>query len=316
MENYVTLFDHRFLPMGLALHTSLIRHSDPCTLWVVCLDEVVEQQLLRLNRRNLVVIPLRELEGDELRQARTNRSWREYCWTLSSSAMLYVLERLIEPNRVTYLDADLCFFASPRSFFKEFDESGKQVMITEHAFDPRYSRYAATSGRFCVQFVTANRSLAAIELLRDWAAKCIADCSMDIANGVVGDQKYLDDWPVQFGDRVHVLEQREQTLAPWNADFYQAKSRAVYLPVLFHFHGFRIVSERYARIRGSYRCRNADHIYKAYLNAIKFEVQEMAQYGIELPTIPLSTERFWIVKNIRRLLFERMVIRRHFLVAS
>jgi hypothetical protein len=41
-------------------------------------------------------------------------------------------------GRVTYLDADLWFRKNPTPIFQEFDKSGKDVSITDHAYSPEY----------------------------------------------------------------------------------------------------------------------------------------------------------------------------------
>src|SRR5512135_1583739 len=135
MEHYVTLFDHKFLPQGMALHSSLLANARPCTLWVVCMDERVERELKTLDLPDLKRIPLQDLESDALKAAKSRRSWGEYCWTLTPYSCLFVLNHGHDVNRVTYLDADLFFFGSPSPIFRELTGAKKQVLITEHAFD-------------------------------------------------------------------------------------------------------------------------------------------------------------------------------------
>ncbi len=50
IEHFCTLFDHKFLLIGMSLHQSLMTHAQPFHLWIVCMDELVEEQLKILGR--------------------------------------------------------------------------------------------------------------------------------------------------------------------------------------------------------------------------------------------------------------------------
>jgi hypothetical protein len=136
---------------------------------------------------------------------------------------------------VTYLDADLWFRKHPSPIFEEFDASGKDVLITDHAYAPEYDQ-SATSGQFCVQFMTFAREGG--ELVRKWwEERCVEWCLARFEDGKFGDQMYLDDWPERFRLFVHVLQDRERALAPWNAIRFPYGNA-----VFYHFHDVRIHS--------------------------------------------------------------------------
>lgn len=237
MEHYVTLFDGEFLPQGLALQESLERHAGEHVLWILCMDARTEQVLRGLAKPHLRTIPLAEVETPELLAIKPGRSRAEYCWTLTSFTPLFVFERDPSAARVTYLDADLFFLRDPGPIFMEFEASGKSVLITEHAYDAEYD-LSATSGRFCVQFITFVRDES--EAVRKWwAERCLEWCFARVEDGKFGDQKYLDDWPERFPEQVHVLQREDAFLGPWNARRFPY-SRAI----AWHFHGLRIVGTR------------------------------------------------------------------------
>lgn len=156
-ERFVTLFDYNFLPQGLALAESLAAVCPDAELWVLCMDEALERALARLAPPGLRPIPLREVEDSRLLAAKADRSAREYCWTATAFTFDAVFERCPDARRVTYLDADLFFFDSPRPIFGEFERSGAAVLVTEHGYDPVYD-LSGIVGRFCVQFLTMDRS--------------------------------------------------------------------------------------------------------------------------------------------------------------
>jgi hypothetical protein len=234
MEHFVTLFDSAFLPQGLALHTSMERWAGRYTLWIVCMDDAAEAVLARLALRNVRLLPLSKVETDSLRRVKPTRTRGEYCWTLTPFTPRFVFDAEPSAGRVTYVDADTWLVRSPRTVFAEFEASGKSVLITEHAYAPRYDQ-SASSGRYCVQFMSFLRDRG--DNVRSWwADRCIEWCHARVEDGKFGDQMYLDDWPTRFGADVHVLHNRAAMQAPWNS--------LVFAPgdaVLFHFHGLRLL---------------------------------------------------------------------------
>jgi len=167
MEHYVTLFDSLFLPQGLALHRSMLRHAAPFTLWVLCMDEQAHEVLRRLDLPHVRPIKLADVETPELRRVKPTRTRGEYCWTITPFTPAFVFEREPSVQRVTYLDADMWFRQDPQPIFEQFEHSAKAVLITEHAYPPEFDQSKA-SGRFCVQFVTFERDRG--EPVRRWWA--------------------------------------------------------------------------------------------------------------------------------------------------
>lgn len=305
-EHFVTLFDSRFLPFGLTLHASLQRLAPNSHLWVICMDELVEQQISGLSLNHLSAIALHSMETDELRAVKSARTVGEYCWTITPFAAQAVFDRAADADRVTYLDSDLFFFSSPISFFKEFELSGKHVLITEHGYAPELDR-TEKSGRFCVQFVTFRRTQESFEVMRWWQQRCIEWCFDRIEDGKFGDQKYLDQWPALFPTEVHILGQVDRTLAPWNSDHF-LKSRPVgHMPVFFHFQSFRIVTERLARLYVGFSMgRQSMMFYEAYLLALKQQIALLKRNGIGLLRMPEPKRRFDIFRKIYMRLFRKV----------
>jgi hypothetical protein len=210
------------------------RHAGSYTLWILCMDDEVHGLLSRLCLPNTRLLKLSELETDGMRERKRGRTKPEWCWTMTPCSIRFVLEAAAEVERVTYIDADLWFRASPSELFEELEGSGKSVLITDHAYAPEFDQ-SSLSGRFCVQFMVFYREGG--EAVRGWwEAKCLEWCYARFEEGKFGDQKYLDDWPSRFAEAVHVLKDRELLLAPWNA------SRFPYGRALcWHFHGLRLL---------------------------------------------------------------------------
>jgi hypothetical protein len=299
-EHFVTLFDDSFLPIGVALHESLVAHARPFHLWVVTIDEAAERHLAQLALPNLTVIPLRALETPELLAVKPGRNRAEYCWTLTPFTAQAVFDRDPAALRATYVDADLFFLADPRVLLEELDQSGKHVLITEHAYAPEYDR-SHDSGRFCVQFLTFDRSDSAREVMRWWQERCLEWCFARYENGKFGDQVYLDQWPALFGDRVHIVRHVEKTLAPWNVRHFSKERRAGLNPVFYHFHGLRLLAGRRARLFKFYDIGPAGMaIYDDYLAALGRAYRCLDRAGIETPAHALPPERHGWLKALGR----------------
>jgi hypothetical protein len=270
MEHYVTIFDSLFLPQGLALHSSLERHSSSFTLWVLCTDDEAFEVLGRLGLPHLRRIHLNDVETPSLLSVKPERTRREYCWTLTPFAPRFVFEADSTIDRVTYVDADVAFLRDPSMIHGELEASGKHVLITEHAYATE-NDLTETSGRFCVQFVTFTRAGESVR--RWWEERCVEWCYARAEDGKFGDQKYLDHWPELFGPFVHVLPRLEWCLGPWNATRFSHEDA-----VFYHFHGLRLLDASnvdlgdYALPRHLIRA-----VYDPYLKSLKAATAKLAE---------------------------------------
>ncbi len=301
MEHYATLFDSTFLPQGLALYSSLERTAGDFVLWVLCVDDKAKRILDTLNKPNIRTISLPEIETDELRVVKTNRTRGEYCWTLTPFVPKLVFERAAIAQRVTYVDADMFFLTPATTIFEEFEKSGKAVLITEHAYYAEYD-LTETSGRFCVQFITFQRDTSE-PVRRWWQDRCIEWCHARLEDGKFGDQKYLDDWPWRFQGLVHVNSQIDAFLAPWNARRFPY-SRAV----AWHFHGLRLLKNRRVLLHGHFNVPEVAHrvVYSMYLIEITQSLntigEDIIQGKIGNSLIRYGAEVAWnFLNSVRRM---------------
>jgi hypothetical protein len=312
LEHFCTLFDQTFLPQGLALHASLRRHAAPFTLWVLCLDRPTQAALEALALPDVRLLPLADCETDDLRAARANRSYGEYCWTLGSHLFTFVFDRDPAVRRLTYLDADVFFFGPAGAFFSEMEAGGKRVLITEHGYAPEYAHYAARAGRFCVQFVTFTRVPEALSLLAGWQRQTRESCSGARNAAFFGDQQYLEEWPARYPRLVHVLEDRGRTLAPWNADHVLGHGPSE-PAVLYHFHTYRVLSARWSQWCVGYRLSQPAvmRLYRAYEAEVLAAFATVAVHGHPAPLRPWSPGVLTWVRLLRSLLKRQLRVRRH-----
>jgi SAM-dependent methyltransferase len=255
-HEFCTLFDAGFLPRGLVLYRSLLETGTDFRLRVFCMDEATYDLLSRMDLPRLMPISLADLErfDRDLLDVKSTRTPVEYFWTATPVVCLYCLEREPEVAEITYLDADVTFFADPQPVFEEL--GSESVLIVPHRYAPGYAADAATSGVYNVQFMTFRRTPDGLEALRWWRERCIEWCYARVEDGKFGDQKYLDDWPERFHG-VHVLEHPGGGLAPWNVSRYtlEQSGDAVLVdgrPLIFyHYHSLTLYSglEALARLR-------------------------------------------------------------------
>jgi len=263
MENFVTLFDCLFLPQAIALHSSMVRNISSFRLWVLCVDDESYDLMRRLDLPNTSLLQLSKLETLELKDVKKNRSRGEYCWTLTPFAPRFVFEADLSIRRVTYIDADIWFRKNPAPIYKEFEESKKGVLITDHGYSPEYDQ-SIKYGQFCVQFMIFDRYMGE-SVRKSWEDQCIEWCFAKHEFGKFGDQKYLDAWPERFSDMVHILSRLEWTLAPWNATRYAYGSS-----IFYHFHDLRISRNRLLSVgRYSIPKPTLEHVYGQYSEDIK-----------------------------------------------
>lgn len=306
MEHFVTLFDSKFLPLGMALHDSLMTHAQPFHLWILCMDEMVEKQLKQISLSHVTLIPLKEIETQELLAVKPGRTQGEYCWTLTPFTPHTVFDRDTTVERVTYLDADMFFFDDPRILLCELNQSGKHVLITEHAYAPEYDYLRPLCGRFCVQFTTFRSTIQAAKIMKWWQNKCLDWCFANFEDGRFGDQKYLDLWPDLFSEEIHVLKQVNKTLAPWNVRYFTNLISDNLNPVFFHFHNLRIIAPSRVRLYGDYRVgKKGERFYDLYFLRLSKSIQKLEHFNIPLSVIRPTKEKWALLKYFKRVYLSR-----------
>lgn len=298
VEHFVTLFDSNYLPMGVCLQQSLMKHAGSFHLWIVCMNELAESQLRILDLPHVTLLPLAEVENAALRQVKSGRSRGEYCWTLTPFTPQFVFDRDPSVARVTYVDADVFFFDAPRILLGELEQSGKDVLITPHAYAAEYDQ-SETSGIYCVQFMTFLRSAGGLEVMKWWQDRCIEWCYARMEDGKFGDQKYLDDWPQRFPHQVHVLAHVERTLAPWNVRKFLSATPDL-TPVLYHFHSLKIIASDQINLFNGYRIGRAGKIYDSYLSGLREVFRLMHSKNMPVPFIPREKKKLQWLRSLKQ----------------
>lgn len=278
-NNFITLFDKRYLSRGLALYHSLGKNHDAFLLYVLAMDTHAETYLQNLNQDNLRVISLSSIESfyPELLSIKEQRTIAEYCWTLTPYCIQYAI-KMFNLDSLIYLDADVYFFNNPQLIFD--GKKDYSVLITEHRYTPQYDS-TKTSGKYCVQFMFFKNDGYGMETLEWWRQRCQEWCYRRVEDGKFGDQKYLDDWITRFKG-VYVPTHLGCGLAPWNIQQYEIllednqllvrdQITKVKQPVVFfHFHGLERIKNHQNRVLwylGEYPIEESSrkYLYKEYI---------------------------------------------------
>lgn len=303
MLTFCTLFDSYYLTRGLAMYYSLEKACKDFHLYIFAFDDRSYNILKKLDLKKATIISLREFEDEKLLAVKGGRTKGEYCWTCTSSTILYVIDNF-KVDHCTYVDADLFFYQDPKILIDEMN--GKSILLTEHRYPPHFNR-SASSGIYCVQFITFFNNEDGLKALKWWRDACIDWCYNRYEDGKFGDQKYLDDWTTRFKG-VHVLQHLGGGLAAWNVEQYELIFRKENIilfqerltgkkfeAVFFHFHHVRFFKNDIVDL--GWRKIDDKVIMQMYLPYFKelWRLEDLVK-SID-PTFDIPLENYGLINN-------------------
>jgi hypothetical protein len=197
------------------MHNSLNTVCPDFHLYIFAFDERADSLLRKMLLEHVTIISLSDFEDEALLNIKESRSKGEYCWTCTSSTILYCI-RHFQLAHCTYIDADLYFFSDPKVLIDEMGD--KDVLITSHRYTPEFDQ-TDKSGKYCVQFMTFRNNENSLKILNWWRSVCLEWCFERYEDGKFGDQMYLDDWTTRFIG-IHELKHLGGGVAPWNMQQY------------------------------------------------------------------------------------------------
>lgn len=274
-HEFCTYFDNGYLSRALVLHDSLVATRIDFRLTALCLDADARAAVERIGAPTLQAVGLDELERHDpvLLEVKPTRSTHEYYFTLGPSFMRYLLERDGLPH-LTYLDADMCFYASPEPLFDESADAA--VVVVGHRF-PERLRHLEANGHFNVAWVGFANDSDGRACLGWWREQCLEWCFDRVEDDRFADQKYLDQFPSRFA-RVHELQHLGADVAPWNVSDPPLRWDGVRFTVadhpliFFHFQGLRQVGKRLIDLNlavyGNRATRATGQLYRTYMHSL------------------------------------------------
>ncbi len=254
MLYFTTYFDKNYLSRGLVLYDSLKKYGPSFKLFVLCLDDFTLEYFKNKPDQypEIKIISLSELEAydGELKDCKTNRSLIEYYFTLSPCLPLFLLEKYALPH-ICSLDADIFFLHSPEVLFDYLNDYS--IVITPHKFSEEMKN-SVKYGYYNVSFQIFKNDESGQKCLAFWREQCLEWCGdhLDEVNNRFADQKYLDEWPALYPNRVKVLDDHVSGIAPWNLNNYSLKKKKglFYADddriIFYHFHQFKFINESWA----------------------------------------------------------------------
>ncbi|MER2059033.1 MAG: cell envelope integrity protein TolA [Niallia sp.] len=208
-QNFCVIAGKEYCIKIMAVYQSLVKNSEDFNLWVCCTDAITYKFLNEKNLKNMHLIRVEEIENDQLRAVKQERMINEYCWTIKSFLIEYILKNN-DIEQVLYCDGDMYFFSNPESIFTEWGTAS--IYLTPQRdlewVEQKYGKYQAG----IVGFRNDETGLAAVKW---WKDRCLEWCSVVESNGRFGDQKYLDQLPIMY-DNVRISTNLGVNAAPWN----------------------------------------------------------------------------------------------------
>ena len=135
LKHFSILFDRTYAAKGLATIDSLLAVCPDAKIHALALDELTASALQSLRPDSVKIWRLSDIENEEILVAKGNRSWSEYCWTLSSVFTHHVMEAEKDVELITYIDSDLFFYDRVDPLFDE--AASASIVIVGHNFPPR-----------------------------------------------------------------------------------------------------------------------------------------------------------------------------------
>lgn len=133
---------------------SLHEHCDDFHLYVLCVDQKAYELLQHVPWEHVTFVQLHEMEDPELLQAKSNRTFHEYCWTLKPAFLFHVMSKWDNAEYFAHMDTDLFFFSDPARIFAENPTAS--LYLTDHRNSPRFMPYYERTGRYNTGFVGAG----------------------------------------------------------------------------------------------------------------------------------------------------------------
>jgi hypothetical protein len=279
-RKFITYFDQHYLAKGLAMLRSLLRTNPDSEIYVVCCDERTQVAVMGEDKNHVIPISLRTIENKSenkkaLTEAKSNRTWVEYLWTLTPFVLLYAIDTLkVYPKHsFAYVDADLYFFNSLDPLYGEVE--GRNLAVIPHRWTPKYEERLKPNGIYNVSWVFVRNCYQSVEFLLDWKSLCLNWCYNTTSSQGVGDQGHLDKLVPKYD--IYSVKHRGANLAPWNQEQYRywKEGSCLYVdgyPLLFyHFHEFKHAANGALIQRTGYPIHEAvvRHIYPKYEAEIK-----------------------------------------------
>lgn len=215
---WFTICSANYLAYAKTLFASLSQ-ADPEAgkyFFLVLVDEALPQDIA--DSLDFPVILAKDLGIPEFWDMAFRYSVMEFNTAVKPAAILHLMDKGF--GRVTYLDPDI-YVIKPLTHVREAHEAGNALVLTPHSMkpledglDPDDVRLMQT-GVYNLGFASFASEPAAHDLLGWWHRRMLADCRVDLKNGLFVDQKFMDLAPA-YCESTHILRHPGYNVAYWN----------------------------------------------------------------------------------------------------
>ncbi|MDZ3952412.1 glycosyltransferase [Bacillus thuringiensis] len=251
---YCTIASKTRVYQSIVLYWSLCEFIDPAELsfHVLCADPESYGVFRKLDIENIIVLQDAELAYENISELKSQRKSYEYCWTLKPLIIDTLIHKYPQIDRVTYLDADLVFYADIRDIIEK--QPCCSVLLTREEkyntalSDKQLERLIEITGKYNSGFISFKNDSIGHKCLKWWGNRCIKVCSIDVSKGYFGDQKYLDEMSSNFLG-VCDVSTSGVNVGPWNRSKYVFKRKINGVSmgacdlIFYHFSGLRILNK-------------------------------------------------------------------------
>jgi len=296
---------------------TLVEQCPEAKIFVLCMDQQTRDILDQLVLSQVECLMLADVEDEALLAVKGGRSRGEYCWTLAPCLPWYLLQTRPEIDTITYVDADLMFYAPVDPIFTEIGDAS--IAIIEHRYTESLAKLEI-QGRFNVEWVGFRRDPEGLACLKKWREQCLEWCYARIEPERMADQKYLDAWPKAYRS-VHIIQHVGAGVAPWNYPRYSIRTSGDSItidgqPLIFyHFHQLhQLEGGRFSRLAALYlqEGKPPEAIYERYEARLLAALREVRRFvpdfkGGVHPWLPVAIRRavqnglpLWLKSAMRR----------------
>ena len=203
-----SISDFSYLPFYLGMIENILRKTQKkIKLHLLALDEPVAPFLERAYPGLVHVVELKEVWTPRELKIIEQRTvaFRAF------SSKPKILEKVLRDHQgpTFHCDSDVYFFSAPEKLLETFT-TGHTVLF------PHWNDVfpaGRNDGLYNAGMIGVRPG--AEKFLKWWGEQCLANCSFDPQNGVVGDQAYLDFAPILF-EGVNVYRKKDHNIARWN----------------------------------------------------------------------------------------------------
>lgn len=278
-----TVTDLSYLIKVIAQYHSLDMVTHDFCIFVCCTDQESFRVLSALNLPRCILLSIDQLSDNELFALKQERKPSEFCWTLKS----YIMEYLLKVHRlphVLYCDGDIGFSGSLELLYDDWGDSAI-YLCTQRDVDWVERKY----GKYQAGILGIRNNQTGLNMLHWWKNKCREWCFAYEDNGRLGDQKYLDEVPGLFGD-VKISGNKGINAAPWNIVYnnnYEVTAQ-----------GARVTIDGAPLVAYHFACLNIyDEQHFDLWSLDNISIQSIVRSNIYLPYLTLLREAMAIVKK-------------------